>query len=208
MLVNKDTKIYGSISKNPGNWGCKFHNFGFDFYHIDAIYKSFKIDNLTELQNFLGLAYNLGVRGLGVSMPWKRVAMQYCTWIDQDAKIIGNINTIIFNDNGSIKGYNTDFLSVKAFCKKRQMYEALIYGNGAYADTWRHALSWYRNIDNLDISDTNLNPHHTIINCTPIISDLKNVINVSIETSTGQELATEQAKEQFELYTNKVYPLL
>ena len=44
-MIDKDTKIYGSFSNNPGNNGCKFFNAQFKKEGINAIYKSFYSNN-------------------------------------------------------------------------------------------------------------------------------------------------------------------
>ena len=47
-IINKDTKIYGSFSSNPGNNGCTFFNNKFQENNINAIYKSFYSDNIKK----------------------------------------------------------------------------------------------------------------------------------------------------------------
>lgn len=213
MHINKNTIIYGSISNNPGNWGCEFHNAGFEALNINAIYKSFKINNITELQNLLGLAYTLGIRGLGVSSPFKKIAAQYCTRLMGEAKAIGNVNTLIFGENGSIKGYNTDIVAVrkmlkyKSFSRDKSYY---IIGDGAYADTWKYGFNKVYWINNITSNDLDKLETGIVINCTPVILKGNNdceIINASIETDTGKILARYQAMEQFRLYTNEEYPL-
>ena len=48
-MINKDTKIYGSFSNNPGNNGCKFFNKKFQENNINAIYKSFYSNNINDI---------------------------------------------------------------------------------------------------------------------------------------------------------------
>ena len=38
IKINKDTKIFVSVSKLPGNTGSLLHNYGYKFLNIDAIY--------------------------------------------------------------------------------------------------------------------------------------------------------------------------
>ena len=43
-----------------------------------------------------------------VTLPYKKDVIAYLDEIDQSAKAMGAVNTIV-NDNGKLKGYNTDF---------------------------------------------------------------------------------------------------
>ena len=47
--------------------------------------------------------------GINVTIPYKQRVIPYLDDIDALAKQIGAINTIV-NDNGRLKGYNTDFM--------------------------------------------------------------------------------------------------
>lgn len=51
----------------------------------------------------------LGFRGINVTIPHKTEIMQYLDEIDEDAKIIGAVNTVV-NTDGYLKGYNTDVI--------------------------------------------------------------------------------------------------
>ena len=48
MRINKDTKVYGSFAKKAGNTGCKSFNSAFYYYQINAIYKSFSVENIEQ----------------------------------------------------------------------------------------------------------------------------------------------------------------
>jgi len=37
IVINKDTKLYGSFSESPGNNGCVFFNTAFERYIINVI---------------------------------------------------------------------------------------------------------------------------------------------------------------------------
>lgn len=49
----------------------------------------------------------LGFRGINVTVPHKVNVIPFLDQIDEDAAAIGAVNTIV-NDNGILKGYNTD----------------------------------------------------------------------------------------------------
>ena len=48
-------------------------------------------------------------RAINVTIPYKRLVMEYCSYIDPRAKAIGAVNTVV-NRNGLLYGYNTDYL--------------------------------------------------------------------------------------------------
>ncbi|MGV2644057.1 shikimate dehydrogenase, partial [Clostridium perfringens] len=49
----------------------------------------------------------LGFRGVNVTIPHKVEVMKYLDVVDEGARRIGAVNTIV-NDNGQLTGYNTD----------------------------------------------------------------------------------------------------
>ena len=48
-------------------------------------------------------------KAINVTIPYKRLVMGYCSYIDPRAKAIGAVNTVV-NRNGLLYGYNTDSL--------------------------------------------------------------------------------------------------
>lgn len=53
----------------------------------------------------------MGIRGLTCTIPHKIEVMKYIDEVDVTAKQIGAVNTVV-NENGKLKGYNTDWLGV------------------------------------------------------------------------------------------------
>jgi len=53
----------------------------------------------------------MGIRGLTCTIPHKVEIMKYLDKIDEKAKKIGAVNTVV-NDNGKLIGYNTDWLGI------------------------------------------------------------------------------------------------
>jgi len=62
-----------------------------------------------ELGNAVKAFRALGIRGISVTIPHKIEVMKYLDEIDETAKTIGAVNTVV-NDNGRLTGYNTDWL--------------------------------------------------------------------------------------------------
>ncbi len=57
------------------------------------------------------------MRGTGVSMPNKQLACEYVDELTPAAKLVGAINTIV-NDDGYLRGYNTDGTAIFGQLKK------------------------------------------------------------------------------------------
>ena len=45
-MINKDTKVYCSFAKTAGNLGCRLFNTAFNHHGINAIYKSFSVNDI------------------------------------------------------------------------------------------------------------------------------------------------------------------
>ena len=72
-------------------------------------------------------------KGINVTIPYKKDVIPYLDEMDESAKAIGAVNTII-NVDGKLKGYNTDFggflYMVKAHNIHMEGKKVLIIGNG------------------------------------------------------------------------------
>lgn len=208
MLINKDTTLFGSFSKNPGNKGTEFFNKAFKRYKINALYKSYYIENIREA---LQAARVLKFGGFAIAMPYKKEVVPLLDLVEEEASRIGNVNTVV-NHEGNLVGYNTDYL---AFCKLFPILknEAIVVaGNGGLASS----VSFYLNRNNIKfetIVRSNWNNLHeitnqTVINCTPV--DLSsfgiiNLVDLNVGHEYGDLLHKYQAAEQFKLYTGLTY---
>ena len=76
--------------------------------------------------------------GINVTIPYKQRVIPYLDDIDALAKQIGAINTIV-NDNGRLKGYNTDFYGLLYLISNNNINaehkKCLILGTGGTAKT-------------------------------------------------------------------------
>jgi shikimate dehydrogenase len=84
----------------------------------------------------------LGIRGFGVSMPYKQQIMALLDALDPLAARIGAVNTVV-NDGGRLTGYNTDALgAARALSEVRPLAGArvLLLGAGGAARAVAHAL--------------------------------------------------------------------
>ena len=82
------------------------HNAAFKNKGIDYVYLAFRVKK-EELGEAIEGMRALDIRGLNVTIPHKVDVIQFLDELDPLADKIGAINTIV-NNNGVLKGYNTD----------------------------------------------------------------------------------------------------
>ena len=128
-MINKETKIYCSFSSNPGNNGCIFFNSEFKELNMNAIYKSFYSD---DIKKSIEAVKSLGIKGFALSMPFKIEALDYVDEVEDSARKIGSINTVV-NEDGYLKGYNTDWVGVKKYFETRRFNSIYIIGIGVFS---------------------------------------------------------------------------
>ena len=77
-------------------------------------------------------------KAINVTIPYKKLVMEYCSYIDPRAKAIGAVNTVV-NKNGLLYGYNTDYLGFAYLCDTHGVDFAgktvLILGTGGTHNT-------------------------------------------------------------------------
>jgi shikimate dehydrogenase len=106
--LSKDTQLCISLAGRPSNHGTRFHNALYDELDLDFVYKAF---TTTDLAAAIGGVRALGIRGCSVSMPFKEDAIPLVDDLDDSARAIASINTIV-NTDGRLRAYNTDYLAV------------------------------------------------------------------------------------------------
>lgn len=74
---------------------------------IDGTYEILEFSKENFAQDFNSLK-TAGYRGVNVTIPYKEAVIQLLDEISQQAKYIGAVNTILFQ-NGKAKGFNTDY---------------------------------------------------------------------------------------------------
>jgi shikimate dehydrogenase len=106
--INKDTVLCMSLASRPSNHGTRFHNFLYGELDLDFVYKAF---TTTDLAAAIGGIRALGIRGCGVSMPYKEACIPYLDALDDSATAIQSVNTIV-NTDGRLAAYNTDYIAI------------------------------------------------------------------------------------------------
>lgn len=208
-MINKDTTICCSFSRNPTNKGCEFFNKLFADHQMNWIYKSFKVENIAHA---IQAMRTLNIRGAGISMPFKNSVLHYVDEMSEEVKTIWAANTIV-NDNGKLTAHNTDWYAAYDLLGMQPIKpnEVIIFGTGGFAKAVSYACTqrnlpfqmWSRNQfeDLFNLRNT------CVFNCTPV-TDLQDRIDKSnmfldciVGTKTGNHLAERQARMQFILYT-------
>jgi len=82
------------------------HNAAFEKLGLEYLYVPFRVKR-EELGKAIDGMKALNIRGLNVTIPHKIAIIQFLDEMDDLAEKIGAINTIV-NDDGVLKGYNTD----------------------------------------------------------------------------------------------------
>lgn len=111
---------------------------------INTVYKNFEIENISLLPQII--ENNPFLKGLNVTIPYKKSIIPYLNELDENAEAIGAVNVVDLKeiDNQlSLKGYNTDYYGFLNSLKKYlggDEKNALILGNGGAAKAVIHAL--------------------------------------------------------------------
>lgn len=82
------------------------HNYLFEKYNQNKIYVCFDV-NKKDLSKAVEGIKVMGMPGSNVTIPHKVEVFKYLDYIDNNAKLIGAVNTIK-NQDGILTGYNTD----------------------------------------------------------------------------------------------------
>lgn len=144
-MLNTSTKIYGVFgdpvahSRSPLMLNRAFQSCG-----IDAAYAAFHVlpEQLEQaIQGIRALQFG----GVNITIPHKVQVMQYLDEIDEGARIIGAVNTLV-NDGGKWVGYNTDGIGYVRSLKEETGFSLqdktlLVIGSGGAARGIVYALT-------------------------------------------------------------------
>lgn len=123
-------------------------------------YELFELDKIEDFENLI--KENPSLRGLNVTIPYKKTVIPFLDKLDPVAKRIGAVNTIKIEKDGTKTGYNTDYIGFKSSLEKF-LYQnsktgfrgkALILGTGGAAQAVKIALQDAEDLD--DVSRLNI----------------------------------------------------
>jgi len=121
---------YGLIGEHLG------HSFSKDVHSMLADYE-YEIREIPKdgLDAFMREA---NFKAINVTIPYKESVIPYLTYISEEAKRIGAVNTIV-NRGGELYGYNTDFLGMTSLINKMRVslagMKTVILGTGGTSKT-------------------------------------------------------------------------
>lgn len=113
--------------------------------HSVPIHKAFGVTDYelcpipeNELDSFLK---KRDFRGLNVTIPYKKAVMPYCDELDERAKAVGSVNTLVLGGDGLLRGFNTDFSGFELMAERAGIdfegKKVLILGTGGTSLTAR-----------------------------------------------------------------------
>jgi len=178
----------------------KFNELGIS----DCKYSTFDLKEISELKKLLKSNPNL--KGFNITIPYKENILEFLDDIDESAKFINAVNTVLISE-GKLIGYNTDTFgfrtSIKPFFEP-QHRKALILGTGGAAKAIASVLKELdvdfffvsRNPQNenevsySDLTKEAITNFPFIINCTPIgtFPDIDVAPNIPYEGITSKHL--------------------
>ncbi|WP_193550707.1 shikimate dehydrogenase family protein [Marixanthomonas ophiurae] len=174
---------YGLIGKDISySFSKTFFSVKFDQENRADTYHNFDIDHIEEFSKIISNTKDL--KGLNVTIPYKESIIPFLDRIDKEALEIGAVNTIKFQNDGSLKGYNTDHYGfAKSLANFLPIEEktALILGTGGASKAIKYVLETmgfqYKIVSRKKTENTItyqeltrevLNNYFLIINCTPL----------------------------------------
>lgn len=146
-------------------------------------YENFDIEDISLFQYII--ENTEGLKGLNVTIPYKRLVMPYLNKINKKAKAIGAVNTIKITKKGKLVGYNTDYYgfikSLEPYLEKHHK-KALILGTGGASKAVVYALkkkkikchyvsrTTSKNIKFTyeELNEAIISNYQIIVNCTPL----------------------------------------
>ncbi|MBA4021165.1 MAG: shikimate 5-dehydrogenase [Gordonia sp.] len=131
-VLRRDTQLCISLSGRPSNIGTKFHNYLYNELGLDFVYKAF---STADLPGAVGGIRALGIRGAGISMPFKEQIIELVDVMHDSASAIDSVNTIV-NEDGALHAYNTDYQAAANLLRDSSIptdYTVAVSGSGGMA---------------------------------------------------------------------------
>lgn len=108
---NQNTKIIGVIGHPiKHSFSPLMHNISFELSGLNYLYLPFDVPPFSLKDALKGMVA-LGIKGFNVTIPLKEKVLPLLKDVSEEANIIGAVNTIV-NEEGILKGYNTDVYGV------------------------------------------------------------------------------------------------
>ena len=142
-------KTFGLLGKDIDySFSRGYFNDFFKKEAIDAVYKNFDLQDINELKSVFK---NEKLSGMNATIPYKEAIFPFLDKLSPEAKAIGAVNVVKFEDDGTITGYNSDYYGFKNSLLpllKKMPKKGLILGTGGASKAIRHTF------ESLDIEYT------------------------------------------------------
>jgi len=107
MKIKGTTKITGVFGYPVGHsLSSVFQNAAFEFLGLNYVYIPLEVipENIGKAVDAIRA---LNFAGINLTIPHKKTVLKYLDEIDEEAEILGSVNTVV-NKDGRLKGYSTD----------------------------------------------------------------------------------------------------
>ena len=127
---------FGLIGRKLGHSDSKIihEKFGLSDYELHEIEPE-------EIESFLNTP---GLKGLNVTIPYKKDVMPFMDELSEEARAVGSVNTIVFTEDGRKLGHNTDVYGFMYMTKRAGIdvkgKKVLIFGSGGASGAARRAM--------------------------------------------------------------------
>jgi shikimate dehydrogenase len=99
----------------------------------------------TEEKNILATLKSDDFNGFNITIPYKETVMDLCDELSDESKKIGCVNTVLKDDSGKLKGYNTDYFGFRYLLSHNEIdvkgKKCLVLGSGGASLTVRAVLA-------------------------------------------------------------------
>lgn len=113
-------------------------------FNCSIRYHLIERENLTDFRENLMQSYP-DLKGFNVTIPYKKAIFAFLDEIDEGAEMAEAVNTVVIQNNGRWKGYNTDvdgFLSgLRNFLPSQKPLKTAIFGTGGAAGAVKAGLT-------------------------------------------------------------------
>lgn len=116
-MVSGSTKVFCVIG-DPIEHSLSpiIHNAAFKHLKLDAVYIAFNVKR-ENLEDAVKGMRSLGIVGANITMPHKIAIISHLDEVDQEAKLVGAVNTVL-NAGGKLIGFNTDGIGASRALKE------------------------------------------------------------------------------------------
>lgn len=177
--------LYGLVGKPLAHSTSmvRFNNM-FRHEHINAHYDNYETEDIEDIRRLV--TEHPTLMGFNVTIPYKQAIIPYLDALDETARAIGAVNTVMVTRNEEkvlLTGYNTDWIGFEQSFGEllKGRHKALILGTGGVAKAVRYALerlgiesrfvsrnSTFEIMGYYELSPSVIEDYDIIINCTPL----------------------------------------